>query len=130
MAGRIATVILTVVVILLAFVPAAQGYIVEVASIGYGILMQLVPSVIGAFYWKRGSRQAALASIISGEIVMMIVKLFGSPFPMRFGVSGLIVATIVYIAVSMVTTDDKETAAVKDSFHADFDRIYSFKKQA
>lgn len=125
MIGKVMVIFLTIAVILLAFIPAAQGYIVQVASVGYAILMQLVPSVVGAMFWKSGTRKAALTSVISGELVVLIVYLFGSPFPMKAGISGLTIAIISYILVSIVSDDDEETKSVKAMFHHDLNRVFA-----
>lgn len=126
--GKMTVVILTLVVIALAFIPAAQGYIVQVASVGYAILMQLVPAVVGAMFWKRGTRKAALLSILLGEAVVVIVYLFGSPFPMKPGISGLIVAAVSYVLVTLLTQDDRETESVKEMMHKDLATVFALEK--
>lgn len=127
LAGRCAVILLTLIVILLAFIPAAQGYIVQVASVGYAILMQLVPAVVGMIFWKRGTRKAAIVSIVLGELTVAFVYFFGSPFPMKAGISGAILAGISYFVVTLLTDDSSEVKKIKDEFHSNINAITSFK---
>lgn len=124
--GKVVVIILILFVIALAYVPAAQGYIVQVASVGYGVLMQLVPSVVGIFYFHKATKKACISSIICGELVLLYVKVFGSPLPMKAGVSGLIVAAIVLFVVSQFTTEEPETKAVQNTMHAELAELYAF----
>lgn len=121
--GKICVVALTAMVVLLAFIPAAQGYIVQVASLGYGTLLQLVPAVFGPLFWSRGTAKGAIASILSGEAVYLAVVMLGSPLPLKGGCTGLIVAAIVFVGVSLLTHDKNEV--IKREFHDAMDKVYA-----
>lgn len=67
-------------------------------------LLVLVPSLIGAFFWRRGTAQGAIASIlISGSVVFVLeltqTKLLGQ----GSGVWGLIISVVLFIGVSLLT---------------------------
>jgi SSS family solute:Na+ symporter len=113
--GRITVLLLTLVVIVLAFLPAAQGFLVPLASLGFGISVQLVPAALGPLVWRRATAMGALASVLLGEAVLAIVYLGGSPFPVGPATSGLIAGMLAFVLVSLVT--QRANAEVQDEFH-------------
>src|SRR5690606_21137927 len=66
--SKITVLLMTLVVIIFAFIPAAQGFLVPVAALGYGIVLQLVPAAIGPLFWRKGTLAGAVSSIIVGEL--------------------------------------------------------------
>ena len=68
-------------------------------------LLVTVPAIIGAFFWRRGTAAGVLSSIIlSGTLVAYLeitqTRLFGQ----ASSVWGLLVAVVLYIGVSLLTT--------------------------
>ncbi|CFJ42338.1 sodium/panthothenate symporter [Mycobacterium tuberculosis] len=53
--------LMTVLIIVISFIPAAQGFLVPVAALGYGIVLQLVPAALGPLYWKGGTKIGAIS---------------------------------------------------------------------
>lgn len=113
--GRLTVLILTAVVIGLAFLPAAQGFLVPLASLGFGIACQLAPAALGPLVWRRATKQAAFASVLVGEAVLVIVYLGASPFPAGPAASGLICGGLTFLLVSLAT--QRSNAVVQDEFH-------------
>lgn len=113
--GRVAVLLLTAVVIGLAFLPAAQGFLVPLASLGFGISVQLVPAALGPLVWRRATTAGAVASLIVGESVLAIVYFGGSPFPAGPATSGLIAGMVTFLLVSLLT--QRTNAEVQDEFH-------------
>lgn len=77
------------------------GVLAVASSVG---LVVMVPAIIGAFFWKRGTAAGAICSIlITGAAVIFAqitgYKLFGLP-P---GIWGIFLATFVFIGISAVT---------------------------
>jgi SSS family solute:Na+ symporter len=75
-------------------------------------LLMAVPSIVGAFFWRRATAAGALTSMIVGAAVVLILQLGGyKPMGMWPGIWGLAVCLILYIGVSFVTPAPKEKAA-------------------
>jgi SSS family solute:Na+ symporter len=74
-------------------------------------LLVTVPSLIGAFFWKRGTAAGAITSIIAGGIIAAYFQ-FGNVQPLGWGAgiwSG-IVSLILFIVVSIFTKPPREKA--------------------
>jgi SSS family solute:Na+ symporter len=73
------------------------------AAASAGLLM-VVPSIFGAFFWKRATAAASVASIVSGAALVLILQVTGAkPLGWWPGVWGLVLCTVVFVAVSFVT---------------------------
>src|SRR5699024_2830579 len=118
---------LTILVVILSFLPAAQGFLVPLASLGFGISIQLVPAAIGPLLWRKASTAAALWSIIAGEIVLAAVYLFGSPFPMGPAASGIIAASVIFFGGSLLAK--AKPSVIQNEFHDTLiEKLYAEKK--
>ncbi|WP_010531784.1 sodium:solute symporter family protein [Lentibacillus jeotgali] len=113
--GKTTVLALTGLVVLLSFLPAAQGFLVPLASLGFAISIQLVPAAIGPLLWRKASTTAAILSIIVGEVALTLVYLLGSPLPMGPAASGIILASIVFFGGSLL--DNREPSAIQNEFH-------------
>ncbi|MFZ5631396.1 MAG: sodium:solute symporter family protein [Bacillota bacterium] len=100
--GKFVVVILTGIILGLAFTPGGAGYLIPVANLGFAIGIQLLPASLGPLYWPRGTKEGAIASIIAGEIVVIISQ-FILPFGIHPTVNGLIAASVTYYIVSKLT---------------------------
>jgi SSS family solute:Na+ symporter len=73
------------------------------AAASAGLLM-VVPSIFGAFFWKRATAAASVGSIVAGATLVLILQVTGAkPLGWWPGVWGLILCTVVFVAVSLVT---------------------------
>lgn len=67
-------------------------------------LLVTVPAFIGAFFWKKGTAAGALTAMICGSFVVLLLEgLQLSPFQLGSGVWGLIVSTMLFVFVSLLT---------------------------
>lgn len=74
-------------------------------------LIVVVPAIIGAFFWKRGTAAAVLAStIIPGALVLILELLQAKPFGLASGLWGLILSTLLFIFVSLFTNAPAQKA--------------------
>lgn len=93
--------------------------IVQLLAGAYGAVVQFLPLVLGAFYWPRSTKEGALSGLIAGSVVTVIFTFFvPSPLQIHAGFWGLIVTTIVFVAVSLITeVEDIEFArqVIRDS---------------
>ncbi len=74
-------------------------------------LLVMVPAIMGTFYWKRGTATGALVSIIAGGIIAAWFQ-FGGIMPLGWwpGVWSGIVATVLFIVVSLLTEPPRQKA--------------------
>ena len=104
--------LMQVLVLLLAIISYAVAIqdvdiIVLVTLVAFDGLAQLLPILVGAFYWKRASTGGALVGFSSGVlvaalIVFEVVSLPGAWPGFTAGFYGLIVNTILFVGLSFV----------------------------
>ena len=82
----------------------------QLAALSAAGLMVTVPTIIGAFFWKRATHWGALASMLGGGIVavwMALVQGVSVFNPLLAGIVGG-VSVVLYVAVSMATRPHAE----------------------
>ncbi|WP_305971310.1 MULTISPECIES: sodium:solute symporter family protein [unclassified Mameliella] len=78
-------------------------------------LVVVVPSIIGAFFWKRATAWGALVSITGGVAFVLIMYSTGNKlFGLNAGVLGFPFASILFVVVSLMTKPS--STAVTDGF--------------
>lgn len=99
--------------------PGMLSDVLNLANAGVGCL---VPAIIGALYWKRSTPAGAIASIVAGEAVMILLTFVLKSAPLGFsaGLWSMVVAAVVFLAVSLCTKPRTHTAAVIDSINEFF----------
>ncbi len=106
------------VIALLAFVFAElQLNLIAILSVAASTgLATTVPAIIGAFYWRKGTAAGAITSILATSAIVLVLFATGAkPFGLSVGVWVLPTATVIFIAVSLMT---RAPAAVADEFIA------------
>ncbi len=74
---------------------------------------QLVPALFLGLFWKRATKQGALAGLITGMAFVVVTAFIHNPIPsVHVIIWGLVPNTIVFILVSLLTKPDEE--AVND----------------
>ncbi|WP_050526154.1 sodium:solute symporter family protein [Pseudorhodobacter aquimaris] len=103
--GKLVIPVISVLALVFAWMEFSMIAILSVAaSVG---LVLMVPATIGAFFWRRGTADGALASIIGGVIFVVTMYLTGnSLFGLNVGVLGLPVATVLFVGISLATKPD------------------------
>jgi len=74
-------------------------------------LLMTVPTIIGAFFWKRGTSAGAIASMVVGAIItatLYITKCY--PLGHWPGVWGGITSSVVFIGISLLTRPPRKKA--------------------
>ena len=90
------------------------GYIVALATsrslvglllMAYGAVVQLAPSVYGAFLWRRATGAGAVAGLVVGVAItgLLIVRPDWRPYGLHEGLTGLIGNIIAFVGVSLAT---------------------------
>lgn len=78
------------------------------ASIG---LLVVVPSIFGAFFWKKATAAASLSSIIIGSVTALVLQFSGwSPLGHGAGVWTLLISTFIFIIISLFTEAPQKKA--------------------
>lgn len=91
-------------------------------------LVAMVPAIIGAFYWKRGTAAGALASIIGTSVFVLLMYATGnSLLGLPSGIWGIFVSTALFVGVSLVTKPHK---ASTDAFLSAISEELGRKKRA
>ena len=79
-------------------------------------LVAMVPALIGAFYWKRGTGVGALVSVVGTSAFVLLMYATGnSLLGLPAGVWGIVVASVLFVGVSLAT---KPHQATTDAFFA------------
>nr|WP_321457037.1 sodium:solute symporter family protein [uncultured Cohaesibacter sp.] len=86
-------------------------------------LVVMVPAIIGAFFWKRGTAAGALASVLLGGLFVIVMYMTGNKlFGLNAGILGLPVASVIFVLVSLVTRQKNQMASafvddISDELH-------------
>nr|WP_321524277.1 sodium:solute symporter family protein [uncultured Cohaesibacter sp.] len=76
-------------------------------------LVVMVPAIIGAFFWKRGTAAGALSSIIVGGLFVIVMYMTGNNlFGLNAGILGLPVSALIFVLVSLVTVRHEKMARI------------------
>lgn len=126
--SKYGAIVLLLVTMFFAFNP--PDLIVMLALVSYTATLQFVPAFLGAMFWKRATKQGAIASIIAGMAVFLGTKYipglaitWGSFDPSFWG---FVAACIVYVIVCLCTKPDLETY---DRLLGYLKNVYPFNKQ-
>ncbi len=80
------------------------------AAASAGLLM-VVPSIFGAFFWKKATAAGSITSIVAGAVVVLVLQVTGArPLGWWPGVWGLLLCIVLFVAVSLVTRPPTEKA--------------------
>lgn len=80
----------------------------------YGIICQLAPPIVAALYWRRATTAGVIAGFTAGSVTaafFFLTGYFGTnlrPFDLHEGLLGLIVHTVVLVAVSLLTKPQED----------------------
>ena len=96
--------------------PGMLSDILNLANAGVGCL---VPSMIGAMYWKRSTPAAAVSSAVIGEAIVVLFTYVLKIHPLGFsaGLWSMAVAAVVFVCVSLCTKPAEHTAQIIDEIN-------------
>lgn len=102
LAGRLVIPLIALLAFLFARLRLDLIAVLSVAS-SAGLLV-MVPAIVGAFFWRRGSAAGAVWSILGGAVVVLVLQFGGwRPLGQWPGAWGLAVAAAVFVGLSLVT---------------------------
>jgi len=102
--GRLIIVLLTLAALVIAYNPGLQIGLLVVAA--WGIFGIPAPAVLGAFYWRRGTRWGASISIVAGCILTLLAYSIWAPlWPAGWNAYAipLLITWALYFLVSLIT---------------------------
>ena len=102
--GRVTIVVIALIALLLS--QFSSSLIMSISAFALGGCLQVLPSLIGAIYWKRGTKAGALAGLIAGVAVVLLTQfVWKTPFGISIssGAWGLLVNALTFVAVSLLT---------------------------
>ncbi|MDO5016023.1 MAG: sodium:solute symporter family protein [Eubacteriales bacterium] len=119
--AKVCILILGVISVIVALIK--PGLLGNILALSNGGVASLAPAVLGGIYYKKASKEAAIASIITGEVAMLLTTfVIPSPLGLMPGLWGLIVSIIVYFATSRFTNPSERAveliSEINDFFYA------------
>src|SRR5699024_6629666 len=67
-------------------------------------LIVIVPAIIGAFFWKKGTAPGVIISITVSSIVVILIEVFGGLLlGLKSGLWGIMISLILFIGISLLT---------------------------
>ncbi|WLD93868.1 sodium:solute symporter family protein [Alkalihalobacillus sp. AL-G] len=74
-------------------------------------LIVAVPAIVGAFFWKRGTSAGVLTSVIGSGLMVILFELTNiKPLGLASGIWGIVVSSLLFIIVSLLTTAPEKKA--------------------
>ncbi|WP_068677440.1 sodium:solute symporter family protein [Oceanobacillus sp. Castelsardo] len=74
-------------------------------------LLVVVPAIIGAFFWKKGTAAGVISSVVVSGLIVIILELMQmKPLGLASGLWGILISTILYITISVMTKAPEEKA--------------------
>ncbi len=82
--------------------------IVTLSILSFAGTLQIAPAMLGGLFWKKGTTAGAISSMVLGTITLIFYQWVMAP-PLGFHAAfwGIIIATISYIVVSLLTEQKK-----------------------
>jgi solute:Na+ symporter, SSS family len=116
--GRVAMGVLLVFCIVFAWF--RPGLITVLSSMASGGLLVMAPTIVAAFFWKRATAPAAVASMAVGGVVTGVMYLTGMrPLGWWPSVWGLAVTGVLFVAISLATQPPEGAAEFIDELEAE-----------
>jgi solute:Na+ symporter, SSS family len=106
---RVGKFVIPVIAILAYIFAQLQLDLIAVLSVASSAgLLVVVPATIGTFFWKRGTAAGALTSVIGAGLVVIVLEFINTVYKykllgMASGLWGIIVATVLFVGVSLMT---------------------------
>ncbi|MGH3425093.1 MAG: sodium:solute symporter family transporter, partial [Nocardioidaceae bacterium] len=75
-------------------------------------LLVMVPPIVGAFFWRRGTAAGALSGVVAGGVLVLVLELGSTRLlGQGSGVWGLAVSVVLFVGVSLATPAPRDKAA-------------------
>ncbi|MBS8270751.1 MULTISPECIES: sodium:solute symporter family protein [unclassified Halomonas] len=93
---------------------ANPGSLVSLLLGAYGIIVQLLPMLLGALFWRRASQTAAFIGLSVGAVITLLLQ-FGidAPFGWHPGFCGLVVNSAIFVVISLMRKSRESRSPVE-----------------
>ena len=97
------------------------GILANILALSNGGVAALAPAMLGGIFWKKSTKEAAISSILIGEIVMVVTTfIVKSPLGIMGGLWGMLTALVLFIVVSLCTKPQQTTVDIVTSVNEFF----------
>ena len=120
--GKIFIVVISAVALILSQYTSAL--ITTIVTIALGGCLQILPSLIGALFWKGATKAGAISGLVTGVVVVALtqyVPAIKTPLGLSSGFWGLVCNLLVFFVVSQITP--KPSAESIEKFHGYLEEI-------
>ncbi|WP_277678362.1 sodium:solute symporter family protein [Gracilibacillus dipsosauri] len=109
---QIGKIVIPIIAILAYLFAQLQLDLIAVLSVASSAgLIVVVPGIIGAFFWRKGTASGVIISVIIGSIFVIILEAFQLlPLGLKSGIWGIIISTILFISTSFITKAPEDKA--------------------
>ena len=116
---RIVVATLTTLVLILALAPGGAGLLVPIASLGFGLGLQLVPSALGMLHFRFITEKGAFFGLFFGALTMILMAVVKPDIPLGPGFAGFIVNIVITLIVSRMSIGVSKESL--ENYHDMFD---------
>ncbi len=115
---RVGKIVIPIIAILAFLFASLQLNLIAVLSVAASAgLLVMVPAIIGAFFWKRGTSVGVLSSVIVGGLVVIYLEWTKAKWlGLSSGIWGFAISILLFLIVSWLTKAPKEKAESFISF--------------
>ncbi len=102
----------------------SNALITTIVTIALGGCLQVLPSLIGALFWRGASKAGAFSGLVVGVLVVILtqyVPAIQAPLGLSSGFWGLVCNLLVFVVVSKLTP--KPSQATLEKFHGYLDQV-------
>jgi len=109
---RVGKFVIPIIAILAYFFAELELSLIALLSVASSAgLIIVVPAIFGTFFWKKGTAAGVLASVsVTGIIVILLEAFQWKPLGLASGIWGIVLATVIFILVSLITKAPVEKA--------------------
>ncbi|QHS21853.1 sodium:solute symporter family protein [Virgibacillus sp. MSP4-1] len=109
---RIGKLVIPVIAVLAFLFAQLELNLIAVLSVSSSAgLLVVVPSIIGTFFWSKGTASGVLTSVITGSFLVIMLEVSQTtPFGLTSGIWGLLTSSFLFITVSLLTKAPEKKA--------------------
>lgn len=98
------------------------GMLGDLLALSNGGAAVLAPTVIGALFWKKADKNAAIISIVIGEVILLMFSfVFDSPFGFMPAFWGMVISAVIYIIICIMNNNVSNISIELDEMKAYFE---------
>lgn len=109
---RVGKVVIPIIAVLAFLFAQLELNLIAVLSVAASSgLIVSVPAFFGTFFWKRGTAAGVISSVAISALLVLVLEFTGmKPFGLWPGIWGILVSTVLFVGVSLLTKPPREKA--------------------